>query len=107
MVREPRHGIGHWWHDLEGAEAHQWQDGQHVAGETVGAGGRDRDRQQADDGNAVERGGEAGHRAGRPRAAACETGEGLVVGERPLEELLVAPERHQVRRSPEELDDVG
>ena len=107
VVREPRHGVGHRWHDLEGAERHQWQDGQHVTGKAVGAGRGDRDCQQAEDGNAGERDGESRHRARGPRAAACETGEGLVVGEGAVEVLLVAPERHQVRRSPEELDDVG
>ena len=71
VMRKPRHGVCHRWHGLEGAECHQWQYGQHVPRETVLAGCRDRDRQQADDGNARERHGKGGSGARCPRTAAC------------------------------------
>jgi hypothetical protein len=107
VVRQPRGRIGHRLHDLEGAQCHQWKDGQHVTGEPALADGRDRDRQQDDDGDAGEADGKGGRCARRPRATACETDERLVIGQGPLEVLLVASESHEVRRSPEELDDVG
>ena len=73
----------------------------------MGARSRDRDHQQADDGDARETDRESGHGAGGPRAPACETGKGRVVGKGPFEVLLVAPEGHQIRRAAEELDYVG